>query len=771
MSAPVPARRIDAAAEWRSPLTITTCAGLLFLTASGLLIYLLPFSLFSQVNVLTHTLAGLLLLLPTAWYAARHWLVRRHGNLSHYQLFGYIAVALLAACAISGIVITWQGALGARMHDAWQLTHLLTGIAMPVLLAAHLLTLIVRRITGSASQQAVLAARRRFYAGSLAGGGALLAVTIAWTRVASEPPLSRAFPGDYNWTFGEDRPFSPSLARTDDRRWREGVQRQVLDLLRREERSTFLAGFRQVEKEPIGLFAQIRAGLAPLDLGEDRQSEVTAIFEREAAWMRSHGAIDSRALTGSERCGSCHREIYEEWLPSAHRYSSMDDLFQKVQELMVLETSAEATRYCAGCHDPISLFGGAKNSGNITLSAEGAHEGISCITCHSIVQADVQGNADYTIESPRHYLYELSEHPVARFVSDFLIRTHPQHHVRSYSRPLYKTAEYCGACHKQYMDVEINTDIGKVQGQNQYDSWLQSRWHVPDHPDATVNCRECHMPLHESADPARGDRTDVNRTARDGRHRSHRFLGGNQYIPLVHDLEGAAEHVRLTEAWLRGEIEIPEIAGRWTDGPVVRMIIDAPESARAGEEIPIQVLLVNNKTGHDFPTGPLDMIESWVEIIVRSEDGRVLHHSGGLDEGELPADALAWFKADGFDRKGGLIDRHNLWDLVGKSYARSLYPGMTDTLEVSLRCPSMARGRVSPADVRHPPGQREQRVQVPADEPGVLYVEAVLWYRKANPAFVRRVYGVDSPVRSPLTDISRASTTIRILEDRIASIE
>ena len=37
------------------------------------------------------------------------------------------------------------------------------------------------------------------------------------------------------------------------------------------------------------------------------------------------------------------------------------------------------------------------------------------------------------------------------------------------------------------------------------------------------------------------------------------------------------------------------------------------------------------------------------------------------------------FRADGFDRQGELIDRHNLWDLVGASYKRAMYSGMTDT--------------------------------------------------------------------------------------------
>ena len=55
----------------------------------------------------------------------------------------------------------------------------------------------------------------------------------------------------------------------------------------------------------------------------------------------------------------------------------------------------------------------------------------------------------------------------------------------------------------------------------------------------------------------------------DGMHRSHRFLGANQFIPTLMKLEGGEEHVALTEQWLRGEIDIPEIRSKWSEGPAV----------------------------------------------------------------------------------------------------------------------------------------------------------------------------------------------------------
>ena len=76
---------------------------------------------------------------------------------------------------------------------------------------------------------------------------------------------------------------------------------------------------------------------------------------------------------------------------------------------------------------------------------------------------------------------------------------------------MYKKPEYCAACHKQFIDQEVNR-VGWVQLQNQYDNWAASHWNQKGDARATVECRECHMPLVDSTDPAAGDSADYNRT-------------------------------------------------------------------------------------------------------------------------------------------------------------------------------------------------------------------------------------------------------------------
>ncbi len=759
--------RVDAIAEWRSPLAGLTGAYLLFESLTGLAILLLPFSRFNQVGVLLHTVAGVAVLPWISWYLVRHWLVRRGGNLSHHQLLGYAALVVLVACVASGVILTVQGLIGPRISTLWDIVHLVSGIGVPLFTVVHLATLIVRAVHSAEARARLRAARVTFYRRSAAGAAILLIIGGILSFFYQQAVVGQPFPDDYNWRFGEDRPFAPSMSRVEHVDVEEDVRTGVLAAVSSDIRAALSAAMDEPRGDTVGFFDHVRAAVASVDGADVDRDVVERVLTSTARQVRERGATPPGTLAGSAGCGTsgCHPQIYEEWLPSAHRYSALDDMFQRVQEIMAAETSPEHTRYCAGCHDPISLFSGAKNEGNITLSAEGSDEGSSCLVCHSIVQTDVQGNGDYTLRQPERYIFESNGGDFAKVVSDFLIRTYPEHHIESYSRPLYKTPEFCAACHKQYVDKEVNTDIGKVQGQNQYDSWKNSRWHHPDDSTRDLSCRECHMPLMDSTDPARGDMTDVNRTRDDGKHRSHRMLASNQYIPLLHGLEGADEHVRLTEAWLRGEYEIPEIADKWATGPVVRMDVVAPERIAPGDDVVVRVVLTNNKTGHDFPTGPLDMIESWVEVLVTSSDGTEIFHVGGLDEDDEITDSPILMKGVGFDREGEPIDRHNLWDLVGSSYKRSVYPATSDAVDVEFQCPSMSRGRLAPDDEKLPPGERVEDFAFGADadtSPDTFTVTASLWYRKANPEFLEAVYGTETDIRSPVTLMTQVHSTIEV---------
>ncbi len=469
--------------------------------------------------------------------------------------------------------------------------------------------------------------------------------------------------------------------------------------------------------------------------------------------------INPEMLAGSEGCGydGCHSEIEQEWSVSAHRWSSMDPAFQGVQGVMADQNGPESTRYCGGCHDPISLFAGSKNLFADSLSLrDGFEEGVSCLTCHAIQETDVQGNADYTIDPPRRYAFELSHTPAAQSVSRFLIRAYPRMHQESLQKTLFKSPEFCAACHKQFIDEEIN-QVGWVQLQNQYDNWRKSRWNHPGDPTQTIECRECHMPLTPSLDPAGGDATDYNRTPDDGKHRSHRFLGANQLMPTHLKLPGGEEQVRLTEAWLKGDYAIPEISDKWQPGPAVPIEIIAPERVVAGEEMAVTVLVTNNKLGHDFPTGPLDIIQAWIEITVEDDQGRIVYQSGGVDEDRFVEPGAFMFKAEPVDRYGNLIDRHNLWEMVGVRYRRALFPGFDDQARFAFQCPTF--GVEGDGEGERLPLRSGHVLSAPAV--GRLEVTARLLYRKIDQFMLDTLFP-GAGITSPITVMSEDRATIQV---------
>ena len=490
-------------------------------------------------------------------------------------------------------------------------------------------------------------------------------------------------------------------------------------------------------------------------------------FGPSLARTSTGGAVDPGVLSGSASCGTsgCHEQMVEEWAPSAHRWASRSKFFQEIQHAMAGNNGPESTRYCAGCHDPIALFSGAKNLYDEDLSSAGADEGVSCAACHSIARTDVRGNADYVMEPPVPYLFERDEGgKETPFLGRFLVRASPELHRRSYARDILKTPEFCGACHKQFIDKEVN-GVGWVQLQNQYDNWRKSRWFVPDpeagggasDPRRTISCRECHMRLSDSADPAAGDGGDYNRSPGDGKHRNHRFIGANQWHPVLHDMPGGAEQVRLTEEWLRGETAIPEIADKWASGPAVALEIEAPARAMAGEAVTVRAVVTSNKVGHDFPTGPLDIIQSWIELVVTDADGREVLASGKVDAKGFIQEGAFMFKAEGVDRSGNLIDRHNLWEMVGARFRRSLFPGVSDAGEYRFSCPS-ALARTLPAS----PG-KEMDVAVPAGARGPLTVKARRRYRKVDQTLIEYLHPGEG-VTAPITDMASAEARIEVGE-------
>lgn len=680
---------------WASRLGRFSMAVLLFETVTGFFILLGPFHAVTQWSVLVHTAVGAFTLLPLAWYCGFHWWEYRRWAFSHIVLLGYVSLAGLILCSLSGLVLMYEGLFAVKTSSFWRQTHWISTLVTLVGLAPHIVLVAVKAMRNEASA----AARSYLWKSGVAAAAGLL--ILAWFSAGhTTTPYQNSFPDDYHFLYGTNRPFAPSLATTD-----------------------------------------------------------------------TENAFDARSLAGSQTCGTagCHEQIVEEWQPSAHRYAAMDTVFQGIQEVMAKQNGPESTRYCGGCHDPISLFSGTKNIFVENLTGlHGYQEGISCLSCHAIRETDIQGNANYTITQSNEYLWQWQTNGIPEILRNFLIRTYPAEHNKL-SKRSFKKPEYCAACHKQFIDEEVNR-VGWVQLQNQYDNWKASHWNQAGNPQKTVECRECHMPLVDSRDPAAGDSLDYNRTSTDGKHRSHRFLASNQLMPIVlrDQLEGWEEQLQLTESWLQGKIEIPEIEEKWAEGPIVKMALQVPEDVDVAEPIPLQVVLASNKVGHDFPTGPLDIIQSWLEITVTNQSGQIVFESGKRNTNHFIQPGTFFFKAEPVDQHGNLIDRHNLWEMVGVRYRRALFPGYSDTVHFNISCSGLVSSEEKGSQQPAPDPEEEMTVSMPDVEPlavpGTYHISVRLMYRKVDQFLLNYLFGETNQLTSPVTEITSAHATVQVVQ-------
>jgi hypothetical protein len=126
------------------------------------------------------------------------------------------------------------------------------------------------------------------------------------------------------------------------------------------------------------------------------------------------------------------------------------------------------------------------------------------------------------------------------------------------------------------------------------------------------------------------------------------------------------------------------------------------------------------------------------------------------------------FKAEPVDRYGALIDRHNLWEMVGVRFRRSLFPGFSEAATYTFSCPSeMISVAEAPSSGRlvtpqsDDPVVRDFRLAAPA-RGGELRVAAHLDYRKIDQYLLNFMFGEDVGITAPVVRMASAEATIRI---------
>jgi len=378
--------------------------------------------------------------------------------------------------------------------------------------------------------------------------------------------------------------------------------------------------------------------------------------------LASAPSIDLGRLGKTDDCADCHADVASHWMNSVHAYASFDNPWYRASvDQFRRERGNEASRFCAGCHDPLLLLSGDIDQ-EVTPDNELAFGGITCLVCHSIESTRPDGNASFT----------LTDEPV--LIPD---PANPEeieaHRSRLTMKPL-RSAGLCGSCHRSFSGPAIGNDH-HLPGIDDLGDWASSAHGggVPDHLVAheQSTCQGCHMGAEPASDAEMAG-------AHDGLIRNHRWAAS--HTALAAQLADP-DSLRQIRHELEGAISVD--IGAVHNGRR-RYVLPEESQLHGGELLVFDVLLQNERVGHRFPGGVRDIGDAWVEVEVSDATGRVL---GVSRPGSGSHEDLFVLRATMLDDEANPEVLHRVHRFVAPAFDRTLGADEARAVRYSLELP------------------------------------------------------------------------------------
>ena len=447
-------------------------------------------------------------------------------------------------------------------------------------------------------------------------------------------------------------------------------------------------------------------------------------FEPSLARTASGNFIPADTLMMDKYCKECHPDVYEGWFHSVHHFSSFNNepylfsISETRKKILERDGNVKASRWCAGCHDPVPFLSGAFDDPNFDMrNHPTAHAGITCTVCHAITNVNsTKGNADYTIEEPVHYPFAKSENTILKYINRQLVKAKPEFHNKTFLKPLHKTPEFCSTCHKVSIPFELNHYKDWLRGQNHYDNYHLSgvsghgarSFYYP--PKAVENCNKCHMPLKDSLDFG----ADFFAGSDKGlKIHDHLFLGANTGIAHIRK---KPDIVKAHKEFLKDSVLVDIFGikeGGEVDGKLIAPIRPNIPSLVPGREYLLEVVVRTMQVGHLFSQGTVDSNEIWIDVALEN-GGKTIGRSGALGEGREVDPWSHFLNVYMLDKNGNRIDRRNAQDIFTPLYDNQMPPGTGQVVHY--------------------------RFKVPQDAKGELNVSVKLQYRKFDSKYMKYIY-------------------------------
>ena len=435
----------------------------------------------------------------------------------------------------------------------------------------------------------------------------------------------------------------------------------------------------------------------------------------------------------AKRCGTCHTDAHAQWRQSAHGNAFREPFYQKNVKDLQTQKGIEFTRHCESCHNPAALFSGALTK-NTHVKRPFDDDGVSCIACHSIQSVNGHGIGGYVMGEPALLVKEDGTRLLAGVTDQQILDDIPSHR-RAMMRPLLKTPEFCGACHKSQVPRELNDykflRAFMVADELQQSSFSKESPH-PFYVRDKETCNSCHMK--REAAPL----FDV--SAKKGTLASHRWAAANTAIPTYYKwMDQLSAVTKFLENDALG-VDIFAIRRQGAGANVGELIAPINRSnfrIAGGERLTADVVITNKNIGHSFPPELRDFYEAFVEFVVTDDAGKTLYQSGFIKPNGYLDESAHNYKTYLVKADGTYNDKHHIWRTRVFAQNNQINSGRSD----------MARYQFT----------------VPATATGALHLTAHVRYRRFTRVFSD--YSLGKSVDYPIVNMATAESVVRIGEN------
>src|SRR2546426_3489951 len=398
--------------------------------------------------------------------------------------------------------------------------------------------------------------------------------------------------------------------------------------------------------------------------------------------------IPGEKFVPSTRCGTCHTDAHAQWRQSAHGNAFREPFYQKNVKDLQNQKGIEFTRHCESCHNPAALFTGALTKGS-KVKRPFDEDGVSCISCHSIQAATGRGIGGYVMGEPALLVKEDGTRLLAGVTDQQILDFIPSIR-RAMMRPLLKTADFCGACHKSQVPRELNDykfiRAFAVADEYQMSSFSKESPH-PYYVRDKETCNSCHM----KREPA--PLFDV--SAKQGKLASHRWPAANTAIPVFYKWP---EQLDAVTKFLENDalgVDIFAIRRKSPGTSAEEFIAPLNRSSftvKPADRIMAEVVITNKNIGHSFPPELRDFYEAFVQFVVTDETGKTLYQSGFIKPNGYLDESAHNYKTYLVKADGSYNDKHHIWRTRAFAQNNQIQSGRSDLVRYQFRVPAEARG-------------------------------------------------------------------------------